>query len=127
MLPLPIEPFRYYQYGERVVHLDGCVEVEGAYYGVPPGWIGRLVKVQWDGLHVRILDPTTQQLIREHSRQLRGRYRINNEDYPNKTPLSTVRLLARAAHAGTHIGQLCNAIHHEQGEQGIRRILGVLS
>ena len=25
--PLPIEPFRYYQYGERTVHLDGCVEV----------------------------------------------------------------------------------------------------
>jgi len=47
--PLPIEPFRYYQYGERVVHLDGCVEVEAAYYGLPPGWIGRLVKVQWDG------------------------------------------------------------------------------
>jgi transposase len=127
LLPLPIEPFRYYQYGERVVHLDGCVEVEGAYYGLAPGWIGRLVKVQWDALHVRILDPTTNQLVREHSRQLRGRYRINTEDYPNKTPLSTVRLLARAARAGTHIGQLCNAIHHEQGEPGIRRILGVLS
>jgi len=28
LLPLPVEPFRYYQYGERVVHLDGCVEVE---------------------------------------------------------------------------------------------------
>jgi transposase len=76
--PLPIEPFRYYQYGERVVHLDGCVEVEAAYYGLPPGWIGRLVKVQWDGLHVRILDPHTNQLIREHSRQIRGRYRIND-------------------------------------------------
>jgi hypothetical protein len=23
LLPLPLEPFRYYQYGERVVHLDG--------------------------------------------------------------------------------------------------------
>jgi len=25
------------------VHLDGCVEVEAAYYGLPPGWIGRLL------------------------------------------------------------------------------------
>jgi hypothetical protein len=25
-----------------VVHLDGCVEVEAAYYGLPPGWIGRV-------------------------------------------------------------------------------------
>ena len=31
LLPLPLEPFRYYQYGERTVHLDGCVEVEAAY------------------------------------------------------------------------------------------------
>ena len=34
---LPIEPFRYYQYGERTVHLDNCVEVERAFYGLPPG------------------------------------------------------------------------------------------
>ena len=127
LLPLPIEPFRYYQYGERVVHLDGCVEVEAAYYGLPPGWIGRLVKVQWDALHVRILHPATHQLVREHVRQIRGGYRIKNEDYPNKTPSSTVQLLASAARAGSHIGQLCDAIHHEQGELGIRRILGVLS
>ena len=24
--PLPLEPFRYYQYGRRTVHLDGCVD-----------------------------------------------------------------------------------------------------
>jgi hypothetical protein len=46
LLPLPVEPFRYYQYGERTVHLDGCVEVDAAYYGAPPGWIGRRVHVQ---------------------------------------------------------------------------------
>jgi transposase len=54
---LPIEPFRYYQYGERAVHLDGCVEVEAAYYSTPPGWIGRRVRVQWDAMFVRLLDP----------------------------------------------------------------------
>src|SRR5207253_1813647 len=73
---LPLEPFRYYQYGERVVHLDGCVEVEAAYYSLPPGWIGRPVKVQWDELHVRVLHPHTNQLLREHLRQKRGGYRI---------------------------------------------------
>jgi transposase len=127
LLALPIEPFRYYQYGQRVVHLDGCVEVEGAYYGLPPGWIGRLVHVQWDELHVRILHPQTHQLLREHIRQIRGSYRIKEEDRPKKTPFGTVQLLARAARAGSHIGQLCQAIYHDQGEAGIRRILGVLS
>ena len=35
LLPVPLEPFRYYQNGERTVHLDGCVEVEAAYYSAP--------------------------------------------------------------------------------------------
>jgi Mu transposase, C-terminal domain len=127
LLPLPIEPFRYYQYGERVVHLDGCVEVEAAYYSVPPGWIGRIVKVQWDALHVRILDPRMHQLLREHVRQQRGWHRIQTEDNPNQTPLTTVQLLARAARAGSHIGTFCKAIHEHKRETGIRGILGVLS
>src|SRR5258705_6802266 len=72
LLPLPLEPFRCFQYGARTVHLDGCVEVEAAYYSTPPGWIGRRVQVQWDGLQVRLLDPRTGQLLREHLRQKRG-------------------------------------------------------
>jgi hypothetical protein len=124
---LPLEPFRYYQYGERTVHLDGCVEVDAAYYSVPPGWIGKLVNVQWDSLHVRILDPRTHQLLREHVRQERGRHRIRPEDNPKKTPFTTAQLLARAARAGSHIGTFCDEIHRHQGEAGIRRILGVLA
>jgi transposase len=127
LLPLPLEPFRYYQYGERIVHLDGCVEVEAAYYGAPPGWIGRLVWVQWDDLYVRLLDPKTGQLLREHLRQKRGWYRIKTEDRPKRTPLRTSQLLWRAGRAGVHIGTLCDAIHRQQGEVGVRRILGVLS
>ena len=30
--PLPLEPFRYYRFGVRTVHLDGCLEVDAAYY-----------------------------------------------------------------------------------------------
>ena len=127
LLPLPLEPFRYYQYGERIVHLDGCVEVEAAYYGAPPGWIGRVLRVQWDELYVRLLDPKSGQLLREHVRQKRGWYRIKEEDHPKRTPLRTSQLLWRAGRAGARIGALCDAIHRQQGEVGVRRILGVLS
>jgi transposase len=127
LLPLPLEPFRCYQYGERTVHLDGCVEVEAAYYGVPPGWIGRRVQVQWDALQVRLIDPKTGQLLREHLRQKRGWYRIKEEDRPPRTPFSTNQLLMRAGHAGANIGTLCETIHRRQGPVGVRRILGVLS
>jgi transposase len=127
LLPLPVEPFRYYQYGERTVHLDGCVEVEAAYYGAPPGWIGRRVQVQWDSRQVRLIDPQTSQLLREHLRQPRGGRRIKEEDRSKKTPLGTQQLLCRADKAGSQIGALCRGMHQVQGEAAVRRILGVLS
>jgi transposase len=127
LLPLPIEPFRYYAYGERTVHLDGAVEVEGAYYHLPPGWLGRRLHVKWDALHVRILDPKTGMLIREHVRQTRGRRRIREEDRPKTTPPSSERLLTRAECAGRNIGVLCRTIYAQEEQVGIRRIQGVLS
>lgn len=36
LLPLPVEPFRYYRYGTRTVHLDGCVEIDRSYYPSRP-------------------------------------------------------------------------------------------
>jgi transposase len=122
---LPLEPFRYYQYGERTVHLDGCVEVEAAYYGAPPGWIGRKVNVQWDSMFVRLLDPKTGELLREHLAGKRGGHRIRDADRPRRTPLKLLQLLARAHKAGSNIGALCDAIHARQGELGMRRIQGV--
>lgn len=124
---LPLEPFRSYRYGERSVNLDCCVEVEAAYYGAPPGWIGRKVQVQWDGLHVRVLDPATGSLLREHVRTRRGFHRIADADRPSRTPQTTQALLRRARTAGANIGALCEQIHRTEGEPGVRRILGMLA
>jgi transposase len=127
LLPLPVEPFHYYQYGDRTVHLDGCVEVEAAYYGAPPGWIGRRVQVQWDLRQVRLMNPETGQLLREHLRQARGGHRIQDQDRPKHTPLGTLKLLCRADRAGPRIGALCRGMHREHPETMVRRIQGVLS
>jgi transposase len=127
LLDLPLEPFRYYRFGERRVHLDGCVEVEAAYYSAPPGWIGRKVQVNWDELHVRLLDPKTGQLLREHLRAKRGFHRIEERDQSPRTPPSTQALLRHAHSAGTNIGTLCEQIERTEGQAGVRRILGMLS
>lgn len=127
LLPLPVEPFRFYSFGERIVHLDGCVEVDGAYYGAPPGNVGKTVSVQWDSLFVRILSKKTGELLREHVHQKRGHFQVQDRDRPPQTPGSTHRLLARAAYAGEHIGAVARAIHAAEGELGNRRVLGVLS
>ena len=124
---LPLEPFRYYRYGERTVHLDGCVEVEAAYYGAPPGWIGQRVQVQWNDLHVRLLAPKTGQLLREHLRAPRGWHRIHDDDRPARTPLehrgaARPRDDRRPAHQrGLHVHPPARR------RRGVRRILGVLA
>jgi len=94
LLPLPVEPFRYYEYGVRTVHLDGHIEVGGAYYCAPPGMIGRTLPVQWDGRRVRLLDARTKQLLIEYETQVRGRYRTPDEYRPPRTPATTLQLLA---------------------------------
>ncbi len=127
LVPLPVEPFRYYQYGERTVHLDGCAEVASAYYHAPPGWVGRKVWVQWDSWRVRMLDPKTGQLLREYVRQARGGRRVLDQDRPKKTPQKTAQLLSRAGFAGRSIGALCQAMYLRENEDCIRKVLGVLS
>jgi len=125
--PLPVEPFRYYRFGVRTVHLDGCVEVDAAYYGAPPGWIGRRVDVQWNDLHVRLLDPKTGQLLREHLRAPRGWHRIEEADRPARTPAKTLALLAAAHRVGPSTGAIADHIHGHDGAVGVRRILGLLA
>lgn len=126
LLELPVEPFRFYQFGERRVNLDGCVEVDAAYYSAPPGWIGRDVKVQWDGRIVRVLDPRNGQLLREHLHQQRGHHRIPDEDRPAHTPRTTQQLLARCGKIGAHTATLAEQMYREQGVVSIRRIQGLL-
>jgi transposase len=124
--PLPVTPFRAYQYGMRTVHLDGCVEVEAAYYSAPPGWIGQRVQVQWTEGIVRLLTRDGL-LLREHVRGPRGHHRIAEADRPAKTPASTLALLGRARRIGAAMHTLCAHIHTHEGAAGTRRILGALA
>src|SRR5438309_3691162 len=127
MLPLPLEPFRYFQYGKRKVNLDGCVEVDAAYYSAPPGWIGQEIPVQWDHRYVRLLHPQTGELLREHLPQVRGKHRIKDEDRPKQTPPGTQYLLLRAGRAGQQIGAVCRRMYAEEGQVAVRRIQGVMA
>jgi transposase len=123
---LPTEPFRYYRYGARTVHLDGHIEVEAAYYAAPPGYLCKRVQVQWDDVHVRILDDVTGRLLIEHFRRPRGHRSTPQECLPSRTPRTTLHLLKQAELAGPNIGKLCAEIHARDSEAGIRRILGVI-
>jgi hypothetical protein len=83
--------------------------------------------VQWSEVYVRLVDPKTGQLLREHWHQKRGRHAIQEQDRSRRTSSGTQQLLSRAEKAGLHIGQLCQHLHQRQGEPAVRRILGVLA
>lgn len=83
--------------------------------------------MQWNDLHVRLIDPTTGQLLREHLRTARGHHRIHDDDRPARTPPSTLALLNRAASAGPQMGVVCRYIQAHHGAHGVREILGILA
>ncbi len=114
-------------YAERTIHLDGYVEVEAAYYSAPPRWIGRRVQVKWDSRQVRLLDPHTGQLLREHLRQAGAAviaYKTKTD--PAKRPSVHSNCCSSADKAGSQIGVLCRGMHQAKGETAVRRIMGVL-
>ena len=127
--PLPLEPFRYYRFGERTVHLDGCVEVEAAYYGAPPGWIGQRVQVQWNDLHVRLLDSEDRPAAaRASARAARLASHRTTTDRPARTPANDARAAgARARAPARTSAPSATHIHQHEGAAGVRRILGVLA
>lgn len=125
--PLPLERFRFYRFGVRRVHRDGCVEVEAAYYSAPPGRVGSEVQVQWDGAVVRLLDSVTGQLLCEHRRHRRGRHRYQPGHEPKRTAPQLQVLLERSRRAGAHTGAVAEAIFTRHGAAGVRKIQGLLS
>ena len=56
LLPLPPARFDLFAEALRSVHRDGHVEVKGAYYSVPPEFLGQRVWARWDGRMVRLFD-----------------------------------------------------------------------
>jgi hypothetical protein len=76
---------------------------------------------------VRLLDPKTRRLLREHLRAPRGYHRIDDRDRPSRTPPTTLALLGRATTAGAAIGTVCRTIHAQGTAHSVRQILGVLA
>ncbi|MEO6835531.1 MAG: IS21 family transposase, partial [Candidatus Tumulicola sp.] len=126
LLRLPTTRFEYYEIAERRVHLDGHIEVKAGYYSVPPRYVGTKVLVHIGRLWLRILDPQTHQLIREHAMTGRGQRRTVAADLPKQTPPKVLDLVARIAESGPHCGVFARAVENERGILAARTLFGVL-
>jgi transposase len=124
--PLPPQRFAYYEFGVRTVHINERVEVAGAYYEVPPGIVGKELLVKFDSTCVRIIEPVTGKLLREHVRHGRGRYSPSFEKHI-KTPPEVLSLLAQMQRIGPSLGEFSKRLHEAEGDLAVRRILGLRS
>jgi transposase len=131
LLPLPVERFPFFHEREHTVHRDGHVQVDGAYYSVPPEYFRRTVWVRWDSRLVRIFNGQLEQ-IRVHVKQsTKGRFSTHPADIaPEKisgVERSTEWLLRRARAIGDHADRWAQEVIHSRGIEGIRAVLGLLS
>ena len=56
LLPLPASLFPVFEEAPRTVHRDGYVELQRAYYSVPPEYVGRQVWARWESRLVRVFN-----------------------------------------------------------------------
>jgi hypothetical protein len=127
---LPQERFAFFHEAQRVVHKDGHVEVDKAYYSVPPEYLGRTVWVRWDSRLVRVFNLHGVE-IAFHARQEFGRFRTAPQHLAaQKIALAehgATELLRRARLIGPQTGRGAEAMLKERGIEGVRVLVGLLA
>jgi len=126
--PLAAEPFALFESGLRLVHADGHVEVQGAFYPAPAHLVHQQIRVRWDRALVRLYEGET--LCAVHVRVGPGHYAPRPGASPWETT-STQRafqeqLLTRCARIGPPLRQWAAAAVAERGVRAYRVIQGVL-
>ena len=129
-LSVPTERFPFFHEAQRSVHRDGHVEVDKAYYSVPPEYITRRVWVRWNGRLVRVFNDRWEQ-IAVHAKAEPGRFSTDTTHIAvEKTTAAergTTELLFKASHIGPAAAQWAEAMLAVRGVAGVRVLVGLLS
>jgi hypothetical protein len=130
LLPLPLEPFPSFCEGRRVVHRDAHVEVDHAYYSVPPEYLGRQVWVRWDARLVRIFNDRMEP-IETHLKQEPGRFSTKSAHIAAEKISSVERgaawHLARVRRLGPKSACWAEGAIAARGVESVRVLIGLLS
>ena len=130
LLPLPVDRFPFFHEAKRSVHRDGHVEVDKAYYSVPPEYLGWRLWVRWDSRTVRIFDKNMQQ-ITMHIRHEPGRFSTRSEHIASEKIAYVERgaswLLNKVSLIGPHAQHWAESMVQERGIQGVRVLVGLMS
>jgi transposase len=129
LLPLPAEPFPSFREGRRRVHRDGHVEVEHAYYSVPPEYLARRVWVRWDARMVRVFNDRMEP-VAVHVRHEPGRFSTQPVHIASEKISGVERgaawHLARVRRLGPKSTRWAEGVVEARGVEAVRVLIGLL-
>ncbi len=130
LLPLPASLFPSFEEAQRCVHRDGYIELQRAYYSVPPEYVGRQVWVRWEAKLVRVFNQRHEP-IALHARAEPGKF-VTDPQHLHSPQRRIVQqsldyLLDRARLIGKQTGSWAEAMTQQRGPAGMRVLHGLLS
>ena len=127
---LASSPFEYFHPGKRIVDVNGLIEVDSRYYGVPPKYVGDTVIVHFNQKFVKIY--YGQDLIITH-RTLPQKGKVNKPlscfpewKHPDQESQESY-YLRQARKAGPNLHAAVYSVLSTGGPLAIRRVRGLLS
>ena len=128
LVPLPVDRFAFFHEARRAVHRDGHVEVDKAYYSVPPEYVGRRLWARWDGRLVRVFNDRWEQ-VAIHAKAEPGRFRTAAAHIPQEKVSAVERgtdaLLRQVATIGPQTRQWAEGMIAARGVEGVRVLVGL--
>ena len=130
LLPLPPDPFPTFRAARRSVHRGGHVEVDHAYYSVPPEHLARRVWVRWDARVVRVFNDRMEQ-VAVHARHEPGRFSTHPVHIASEKVSGVERgaawHLARVRRLGPQSTRWAEGVVEARGVEAVRVLIGLLS
>jgi len=128
--PLPETSFPLFKIGERKVNaVDSHIEVAGAYYPVPPQYMGQKVMVHYNQKWIKVY--ANQQLIQYLSTTTKGHFHPDKSCLPVHKTLSQAaylhRLYEQCRRIGPAVLEWAQQATTERSQVACRAIAGVVS
>jgi transposase len=126
LLPLPPSLFPVFKEAQRTVHRDSYVEVDKAYYAVPPEYIGQPLWVRWDDREVRVFNARWDQLCL-HARLEPGRFSkvLGIGGGQGTLQANLAYWLGRVQVLGSDCAHWAQTLVHQRGVAGMRALMGL--
>jgi transposase len=128
--PLPSDSFHFFKIGSRKVSsTDSHIEVAGAYYPVPPKYMGRSVQVHYNSRFIKVF--YCGEIIQHLSAITKGRFHPDrsclppNKDWPQKNYLRY--LFKRCSIIGSSVLEWAKLAEAHRQERAYRSIQGIVA